>query len=81
MKTHISIWRSILNQLSFSRNADWNNSGTKERWRRVDKGLRIDFYPDEAILYVFSSNSKAAERYNCPDPENLFSVLHQLNIH
>lgn len=80
MKTHSSTWRSILNQLDFCRNADWMDSGT-ERWRRVDKGLRIDFYPDDTILYIFPGNSKVAETYNCNDPEKLFSVLHRLNVH
>lgn len=80
MTTHSSIWRSILAQLDFIRNADWIDSGT-ERWRRVDKGLRIDFYPDDITLYVFSGNSKVAKTFDCHNPDQLFSLLHKLEIH
>lgn len=81
MKTHTSTWHSILSQLSFFRNADYRLNSETERWRRVDRGLRIDFYPDDTILYVFSANSRVAETYNCENPDELLSLLHRLDIH
>ena len=63
---------SILKQLGFS------YSG--ERWELVDKGIKLHFYPDDEILYVFPGGAKVADMIEISTPDELMHQMHKLRM-